>query len=83
MSEDSILKKGFDHPCKQTCSGWEQGRQRGIFEEKERTEILLEKADAVAMNYEKCHQNPRNAPVIPWKYLNELIAALVGYKCLK
>lgn len=20
----------LDHPCKQTCSGWKQGRERGI-----------------------------------------------------
>jgi hypothetical protein len=26
MSED--LKK-FDHPCRETCSGWRQGRERG------------------------------------------------------
>lgn len=26
---DKIMEAGFDHPCKQTCSGWEQGRLRG------------------------------------------------------
>lgn len=29
---DKILEAGFDHPCKQTCSGWQQGRDRGRFE---------------------------------------------------
>ncbi len=29
---DKILEAGFDHPCRQTCSGWEQGRQRGTFD---------------------------------------------------
>lgn len=24
-----FLSSGFDHPCKQTCSGWQQGRERG------------------------------------------------------
>jgi hypothetical protein len=29
---DEFLKAGFDHPCKQTCSGWRQGRERGQHE---------------------------------------------------
>lgn len=29
------MEAGFDHPCKQTCSGWEQGRQRGRLESDE------------------------------------------------
>ncbi len=27
---DGIFKAGFDHPCKQTCSGWQQGYERGM-----------------------------------------------------
>jgi hypothetical protein len=30
--EKLILEKGFDHPCKDTCSGWKQGFERGAFE---------------------------------------------------
>ena len=29
---DSIMRAGFDHPCRQTCSGWRQGRERGQWE---------------------------------------------------
>lgn len=25
-------KEKFDHPCKQTCSGWQQGYERGVEE---------------------------------------------------
>lgn len=28
----TLAEEIFDHPCKQTCSGWEQGRQRGLLE---------------------------------------------------
>lgn len=27
---DEFTKAGFDHPCKQTCSGWQQGHDRGF-----------------------------------------------------
>ena len=27
-----IMDAGFDHPCKQTCSGWKQGYERGKIE---------------------------------------------------
>ena len=41
----SNMAQVFDHPCKQTCSGWEQGRERGIAEgrrlERERIVKLL------------------------------------------
>lgn len=26
---DPLFKAGFDHPCRQTCSGWKQGFERG------------------------------------------------------
>jgi hypothetical protein len=31
---DAILKAGFDHPCRETCSGWAQGKQRGEYDSK-------------------------------------------------
>lgn len=39
---DKIMNAGFDHPCKQTCSGWMQGHQRGVLEGKERIWKALE-----------------------------------------
>lgn len=27
--EKKLQEAGFDHPCKQTCSGWQQGYERG------------------------------------------------------
>lgn len=32
---EPIYEAGFDHPCKQTCSGWKQGFERGQFDLKE------------------------------------------------
>jgi hypothetical protein len=29
---EKMVKAGFDHPCKETCSGWKQGYDRGAFE---------------------------------------------------
>lgn len=29
---DPILKAGFDHPCRETCSGWRQGFERGALD---------------------------------------------------
>ena len=27
---DPFHKAGFDHPCRETCSGWKQGYERGF-----------------------------------------------------
>lgn len=48
MSDQRILDAGFDHPCRQTCSGWTQGRSRGVFNENRRLAELLE-LDALAI----------------------------------
>lgn len=46
--EEALLKAGFDHPCKQTCSGWKQGYERGQSElaelrkDKARLDFLIE-----------------------------------------
>lgn len=29
---EKAMKQGFDHPCRETCSGWRQGRERGRFD---------------------------------------------------
>lgn len=29
---DPLMAAGFDHPCKDTCSGWRQGYERGRYE---------------------------------------------------
>lgn len=33
-----VMDSGFDHPCKQTCSGWQQGYDRGV--EAERARVM-------------------------------------------
>lgn len=38
---DEIAKAGFDHPCKQTCSGWTQGQIRGAANENARLAPLI------------------------------------------
>lgn len=37
---DAIMEAGFDHPCRETCSGWEQGRDRGMLEERARQQTI-------------------------------------------
>jgi hypothetical protein len=27
-----LMSQGFDHPCRETCSGWKQGYERGQFD---------------------------------------------------
>jgi hypothetical protein len=43
-----ILAAGFDHPCKQTCSGWAQGRERGLFDAEAKSRPIIEKFTALA-----------------------------------
>lgn len=31
-TRSKMLEAGFDHPCRETCSGWKQGKHRGAFE---------------------------------------------------
>lgn len=33
---DPALKAGLDHPCRETCSGWKQGRDRGLYDSQSR-----------------------------------------------
>lgn len=47
QNEKKIMEKGFDHPCRQTCSGWQQGYNRGKLDAQKNSEGLvkaLEKA---------------------------------------
>ncbi len=38
-----MKESDFDHPCKETCSGWRQGRERGVREGMERAaDICIE-----------------------------------------
>lgn len=43
----SNIKKEFDHPCKQTCSGWRQGFDRGLEQSAQRIEELEKLAKAL------------------------------------
>jgi len=47
---DKIMAAGFDHPCRETCSGWAQGRERGLFEAKQDIEraYFLRNTDSLA-----------------------------------
>lgn len=45
MSNDKILEAGFDHPCKTTCSGWQQGYERGLIQFKKSQKDLIEERD--------------------------------------
>jgi hypothetical protein len=49
LPKDEIMKAGFDHPCRQTCSGWEQGQERGVFECESRAKELAERLEAVTI----------------------------------
>lgn len=41
-ASDALHKAGFDHPCRQTCSGWQQGYDRGYDELKAKHERVLQ-----------------------------------------
>lgn len=32
---DRFMEADVDHPCRETCSGWRQGRERGTYEAKQ------------------------------------------------
>lgn len=34
-ADNKMMAAGLDHPCRETCSGWEQGRLRGEFDMKQ------------------------------------------------
>jgi hypothetical protein len=38
----------LDHPCKQTCSGWTQGYERGAAFERKRSEGLVKALESYA-----------------------------------
>ena len=38
---DKIMEAGFDHPCRQTCSGWKQGFERGQMEANKKLRIAV------------------------------------------
>lgn len=42
--ESTMLKNGFDHPCRKTCSGWTQGYDRGRFDFQEAIKRLNKQA---------------------------------------
>lgn len=39
---DPLFERGFDHPCKQTCSGWQQGYERGRDDLQKQNDELVE-----------------------------------------
>lgn len=36
----NFLKRGFDHPCRETCSGWKQGYDRAVYDHKKKLEKI-------------------------------------------
>jgi hypothetical protein len=61
---DKALMAGFDHPCRRTCSGWQQGYERGFYEmnqaSKSHYDELKAHADklAEAFEYLLCEISP-------------------------
>ena len=62
---DKIMEAGFDHPCRQTCSGWKQGYERGQYETeklkaskelnfREQTLITIKEIENFATHKDKC-----------------------------
>lgn len=41
----------FDHPCRETCSGWKQGRERGQGELKTAVDALLKIYDPIKYHH--------------------------------
>ncbi len=83
LQQDSALTAGFDHPCRQTCSGWTQGRERGRLDATRIAEDLLVAIEALSacMDYKLARNTstlacnpPRNAAV--WEIQNRIEKAL-------
>lgn len=55
-THDKIMDAGFDHPCKDTCSGWEQGRMRG-----RREKVLAESNEWVCVGWMRSKMPGENA----------------------
>src|SRR4051812_8962322 len=52
----TTISKDFDHPCKNTCSGWSQGRARGRLEMEAALKIANDKL-ATAQNHVRILEN--------------------------
>lgn len=74
---DGVFKAGFDHPCKQSCSGWQQGFERGaesrarVGIELSKYKIQLSEAEAVIKEISELHSRDEciNAISIAKPYL--------------
>lgn len=45
----------FDHPCRNSCSGWKQGYDRGRLDMKERLQIATEALNKCKI-YSECYE---------------------------
>lgn len=57
MTKDTTLEAGFDHPCKDTCSGWKQGRERGLLERDQEIKMLREQNAVLVRQLRKIAHN--------------------------
>ena len=53
--QKDLAENGFDHPCKQTCSGWKQGYEKGAQAEKAKAQKLLEVAKELQGQAMRCY----------------------------
>lgn len=51
---DKLNLNNLDHPCKETCSGWRQGFEKGAESQAERIKKLEAVADAARKVTEEC-----------------------------
>lgn len=51
---DKIMEAGFDHPCRETCSGWVQGRERGIFDLRRYKEFIIRVSQTTEQTWVPC-----------------------------
>lgn len=60
--KDKILESGFDHPCRETCSGWRQGYDRGVYDLDNKIRMLKQ----ICERFEKASNNKRTKEVSRW-----------------
>lgn len=72
--EEKMIEAGFDHPCKETCSGWQQGYDLG------RQSIIHVREVMPGENYESYRAETNEIIVRLYENLGVAIEALENYK---
>lgn len=70
MTEAISIEEKFDHPCKQTCSGWKQGFEKGVASRQRLVNA------AKALYGDLCAHDEQPSHYVSWGSLREAIEEL-------